>query len=132
MNLTNHEEYLMTTKIDPLFEQKLELATEGLEPHFLEHLRTKISPYNALIISKYILSMRVETSLSTNYRRAIISSLKLLSEFLSNKSFSDMTRDDIICFLDSLRKDDSEDPMHKWIGSYNLRLTSFMRFFKWL
>jgi integrase/recombinase XerD len=76
--------------------------------------------------------MKVETSLSKNYKRAIISSLKLLSEFLDNKPFSDMTRDDIISFLDSLRKDDSDDIMHKWIDSYNLRLTFFIRFFKWL
>jgi integrase len=131
-NLTSQDINLITTKNDPLFEQKLELATEGLEPHFLEHLKTKISPDNALIISKYILSMRIEISLSNNYKRAIISSLKLLSEFLGNKPFEDMTRDDIISFLDSLRKDDSEDVMHKWIGSYNLRLTFFMRFFKWL
>jgi integrase len=71
-------------------------------------------------------------SLSTNYRRAIISSLKLLSEFLSNKPFSDMTRDEVISFLGSLRKAESEDVMHNWIGSYNLRLTFFARFFKWL
>ena len=131
-NLMGYKGNLIATNIDPLFEQKLALATEGLEPHFLEHLKTKISPDNALIISKYILSMRVETGLATNYRRTVISSLKLLSEFLSNKPFSDMTKDDIINFLDNLRKNDSEDLMHKWIGSYNLRLTSFTRFFKWL
>jgi integrase len=131
-NLMSQKEGQMTANIDPLFEQKLELATEGLEPHFLNHLKTKVSPDNALTISKYILSTRVETSLSANYRRIIISSLKLLSEFLSNKPFSSMTRDDILNFLDSLRKDDTEDQMHKWIGCYNLRLTSFKRFFKWL
>jgi DNA-binding ferritin-like protein (Dps family) len=64
--------------------------------------------------------MKVENSLSDNYRRTIISSLKLLSEFLSNKPFGDMTKDDVIMFLDSLRKDNSEDIMHKWIGRYNL------------
>ncbi len=122
----------MTIKNDPLFEQKLELATEGLEPHILEHLKTKISPNNAFTIAKYILSMKTETSISNNYRRAILSSLKLLSEFLCNKSFSDMTRDDVISFLDSIRRNDSEDTMHKWIGTYNLRLTVFARFFKWL
>jgi hypothetical protein len=131
-NLMGRRGNLITTNIDPLFEQKLELATDGLEPHFLEHLKTKISPDNALTITKYILAMRVETSLSNNYRRTIISSLKLLSEFLSNKVFDDMTRDDVISFLDSLRKDDSEDLMHKWIGGYNLRLTILTRFFKWL
>jgi integrase/recombinase XerD len=117
-----------TTTNDSLFEQKLELATKGLDPHFLKHLRTKVSPDNALTISEYILSMTVATS----YRRTIISSLKLLSEFLSNKPFTDMTRDDVIRFLNSLRKDESEDVMHKWIGTYNLRLAYFTRFFKWL
>ncbi len=131
-NLPSHQVNIITTKNDPLLEQKLALATEGLEPHFLKHLKTKVTHDNALTISKYILSMRVETSLSTNYRRAIISSLKLLSEFLSNKPFSDMTRDDVISFLGSLRKAESEDVMHNWIGSYNLRLTFFARFFKWL
>jgi hypothetical protein len=128
-NLTNHEVNPITatmTKNDPLLEQKLELATRGLEPHFLKHLKTKISPDNALTISKYILSMMI----ATNYRRAIISSLKLLSECLSNKLFSDMTRDDIISFLDSLRKDESEDVMHKWIGSYNLRLMLLYEIFQ--
>jgi integrase/recombinase XerD len=113
---------------EPLFEQKLELAMKGLEPHFLKHLRTKVSSDNALTISNYILSM----TMATNYRRTIISTLKLLSEFLSNKSFTDMSRDDIISFLDSLRKDETEDMMHKWIGTYNLRLAYVTRFFKWL
>lgn len=83
----------------------------------MEHLKTKISSDNALTISKYILSTKVETSLSVNYKRVIISSLKLLLEFLDNKLFSEMTKDDIIRFLDSLRKNDSEDIMHKWIAS---------------
>jgi hypothetical protein len=116
MDLVDQEGNLITEKRDSLFEQKLELATEGLEPHLLEHLKTKISPNNALTIAKYIVSMKTETSLSDNYRRLIISSLKLLSEFLCNKLFSDMTRDDVISFLDSLRRNDSEDTMHKWIG----------------
>jgi hypothetical protein len=34
----------------PLVDQKLKLATEGLEPYFLEHLRTKVSRENSMII----------------------------------------------------------------------------------
>jgi hypothetical protein len=49
-NLMGQKGNLMATNIDPLFEQKLELATGGLEPHFLGHLKTKISPDNALTI----------------------------------------------------------------------------------
>ena len=86
-NLMSQKESQMTANIDPLFEQKLELATKGLEPHFLEHLKTKISPDNALTISKYILSIRVETSLSTNYRRTasvtIIAYTEMLMQYIN-------------------------------------------------
>lgn len=131
-NLIRQEENLICSSSDPLFEQKLVLATEGLEPYFLKHLKTKISHDNALAISKYILSMKTEASLSSNYRRNILSSLKLLSEFLDNKPFIEMTREDIVSYLDSLRKVEHEDPLHKWVGTYNIRLAFFTGFFKWL
>lgn len=43
-----------------------------------------------------------------------------------------MTRDNILTFLDSFRRADAADPMHKWIGTYNLYLVHLVRFFKWL
>jgi hypothetical protein len=120
------------TERNPLFDQKLEIATEGLEPYYLEHLKTRISKENALTIANYVLSMKVETNLSINHRRGIITSLKLLSEFLENRSFRKMTREDILLFLDNLRKPEVVDPMHKWIGTYKYRLIDFLGFFKWL
>jgi hypothetical protein len=35
-----------------LFDQKLEKATEGLEAYFLDHLKTKLFPGNALTIAE--------------------------------------------------------------------------------
>ena len=43
-----------------------------------------------------------------------------------------MQRNDIISFFNSLRKSEDEDPMHKWIGTYNSYHMSITRFFKWL
>jgi integrase len=43
-----------------------------------------------------------------------------------------MTRDDILCYLDNCRKTEDEDPLHKWIGTYNTKLVILSRFFKWL
>jgi hypothetical protein len=62
------EEYqaAAAAKNNSLFEQKLELVTEGLEPYSLVHLKTKITPDNSLTILEYILSVRTETSLSNN------------------------------------------------------------------
>ena len=48
------------------------------------------------------------------------------------KLFKEITREDILSFLDSFRKVESVDPLHKWIGSYNLYRIQLMRFFKWL
>ena len=44
-----------------------------------------------------------------------------LSEFRKQKPFTNMTREDILSYLDSLRKPEDSDPYHKWIGTYNLR-----------
>ena len=43
-----------------------------------------------------------------------------------------MTRQHILSFLDSLRKPETSDPQHKWIGIYNLDRTLIVKFFKWL
>ena len=47
-------------------------------------------------------------------------------------TFKEFTRDDILQFLDSLRKPEVLDPLHKWIGTYNIYRVLFIRFFKWL
>ncbi len=38
----------------------------------------------------------------------------------------------MIAYLDSFRKPETVDPLHKWIGTYNLYGIYFLRFFKWL
>ena len=43
-----------------------------------------------------------------------------------------MTREQILDFLDSLRKPEASDPLHKWIGTYDLFRMHIIRFFKWL
>jgi hypothetical protein len=48
------------------------------------------------------------------------------------KRFQGYTKYDVLLYLDSCRKSESEDPMHKWIGSYNTKRVILIRFFKWL
>ena len=76
--------------------------------------------------------MKIEINLSDNYRRNIIEVLIRFSKFNDNKPFKDLERVNIIAFLDSLRKTETQDPMHKWLGTYNLFRVYFLRFFKWL
>jgi integrase len=54
-----------------------------------------------------------------------------LSKFLNDKPFEEMTKQDILSYLNSLRKPISIDPQQKWIGSYNNRLRYHAKFFRW-
>ena len=87
---------------------------------------------NADRINEYLTSMRTEINPSPNYKSIILNTVNRLSQFHNRKPFARMKREDTIFFLDSLRRADKDDPMHKWIGTYNLYLTVLTRFFKWL
>jgi integrase len=54
------------------------------------------------------------------------------SRYFDNKSFRDISRADILNYLDTYRKTETQDPMHKWIGTYYIFRTHLIRFFKWL
>jgi len=77
------------------------------------------------VIEEYLTVMRREVNSSKEYER--------LTRFVLGKiDVMTATQIDIIKFLDSHRKPESVDPMHKWIGSYNLYVIILKRFFKWL
>jgi hypothetical protein len=57
--------------------------------------------------------MQVEVNPSPSYRIDSINKLKHFTEFHNPKSLRDITRQDIIDFLDSLRKPENIDPLHK-------------------
>jgi integrase/recombinase XerD len=92
------------------------------------------SEENALTIAEYIMTLMTEINLSDHYREDLITVLSKLSSHHpgNNKSFKMMTRQDIVAFLNRFRKNDASDPLHKWIGTYNLYRMHILRFFKWL
>ena len=112
-------------------EKKIDDITKGLDKAWSKNLQG-LSLKNAEVICNYLISMRTEINPSDNYRRDSIKMPYLLSKYLENKPFDEMTRKDIIDFLDSFRKPEAIDPLHKWIGTYNLYLVRIIRFFKWL
>jgi integrase/recombinase XerD len=114
-----------------IFERKIEAVTSDLTPHF-KSLMYSISEQNALIICDYLIGQNTEINPSPMYRRSQIQALVYLSKYMKNVPFKEIKRDDIINYLDSLRKPEEKDPLHKWIGTYNLRQVYLLRFFKWL
>jgi integrase/recombinase XerD len=117
---------------DPYFERKINLITEGLEPRNANAL-ANLSKENALAIVDFILNTKTEINLSDNHKRNYITLLTQLSKFYHNKkSFKEMNREDVLLFLDSFRKPENSDSLHKWIGTYNQYTVLLIKFFKWL
>src|SRR5215831_18249965 len=110
-----------------LLEKKINMATEGfVRTKFCELIlrdRNRLSKENALTISDYIIAMKREVNPRLNYKKSTIHIIAELSKTIGiAKKFIDMTRDDLLSYLDKCRKPDNEDPLHKWIGSYNTKL----------
>ena len=115
-----------------IIDRKISLATEGLQPYVENWLRIRTSDEIALIISEYILSLRREINPSQNYTKMQIQAIVELSEYLKQKPFEQLTREDVLSFLDKFRKTEDRDPLHKWIGTYNLKHEILRQFFTWL
>jgi hypothetical protein len=102
-----------------LLDTKIEEISTGLQKSYGDKLHS-ISEDNAATIIDYIAAMKSEVNLSDHYRRDLIVVLCRFSKYNDNKSFKQLTRADIIRFLETFRKTETQDPMHKWIGTYNL------------
>ena len=112
--------------------ESIENITNGLPKFAYKQLTQQISRENAVTIIEFIKYQKTEINPSDAYKNLVIRSLIILIKYFKNKKFKQLTRADIISYLDSLRKSEEADSIHKWIGTYNLRRQLFLKFFKWL
>jgi hypothetical protein len=81
-----------------------------------------MSKENALTLSDYIIAMKRELNPRASYKKTTIHLIAKLSNTIGiTKKFIDMTRNDILYYLDKGRKPENEDPLHKWIGSRQIQ-----------
>jgi hypothetical protein len=75
--------------------------------------------------------MKSEVNPKLNTIKNAIQFLSELSKTLGiAKQFKDMAGDDVLLYLDSNRKIENDDPLHKWISSYNVkRMVPFRLYF---
>ena len=105
-----------------LFERKLETVTEGLTREY-HNLFNILSKEDALTLMDYIISLKTEINPSDNYRKSVIKTIGKFMMFCrrsTDKPLVQLSRDIVLAFLDSFRKSEVSDPLHKWIGTYNL------------
>ena len=76
--------------------------------HRLQKILTKS---NEDLIKQYFESMLTEINPSINYERINRNTLNKLSRFHNNKPFMKMKREDIVAYLNSLKKSEDIDPL---------------------
>jgi site-specific recombinase XerD len=107
-------------------------ATLDLNKRYYTLMAERMAVHNADILANFIISSRKERTIAVNTVMIYIVGISYLENFHKHKDLDKMNRNDIISFLDSYRKPESVDPLHRWINTYNIRLTAVSKFFKWL
>ena len=128
-NVLTKNKYDDNQNPNALFDMRIDTITEEIIPYYAKTLRN-LSYENAQTIVNFVMALNTEINPSKNYRKSIVDVLCRLSKY-NGKNFNDMTRLDILDFLDSYRKPEASDPLHKWIGTYNLFRIILIKFFKW-
>lgn len=114
------------------FESKVLSAIEGLDPYF-QKLLLEIPQRNAAHILDYVIDeLKRENNASVNYVRTNICAISNLVKHCKKLDFKKVTKGDVLSYLDSLKKPETQDPMHKWIGTHSLYRMLIIKFFKWL
>jgi integrase len=117
-------------------EKKIDVITKSLARAYYKNILIKLADRNtenANTICDYIIAEQTEINIKNSTKESRIKILVWLSNFLENKlSFREMAKQDILNYLNSLRKSILEDESQRWIGSYNARQIILNKFFRWL
>ena len=70
--------------------------------------------------------MQTEVSPTEECKINTILKLKHFAEVNEPKTFCDITMQDVIDFLDSYRKPETVDPLHRWMGTYEVYRTTLL------
>jgi len=116
-------------------EKKIRYIFQGSHRLYLDSIIKKTSStnlQNAHVVYEFLLTEHNNNNVRINTTLTYIKIISLFNEFVHYKDLEKITKNDIIDFLNSSRKIESEDPSHKWIGTYNTRRMILSKFFRWL
>jgi hypothetical protein len=134
-------------------DRKIKEACKGLMPETQWLIKREIeSDQDKELVADFILQWSDHGKggdggmMSPNTKRVYVASLVYLLRYVKNvrnggrvyRSFREITRDDFFAkedpkgYLESLKRDFSDDPDKKWVSTHNTRLARYLAFWKWL
>ena len=88
--------------------------------------------HNGALLFKFLITEQNEQNIKLSTKTSYIKIIYPFNRFLNFKDFEDITKQEIIDYLNLLRKPESVDPTHKWIGTFNTRQKTLSKFFRWI
>jgi Phage integrase, N-terminal SAM-like domain len=119
-------------------DRKIKEACAGLKPGPPWLLKELPRDEDKELFADFILDWSNESSsdgmrMAPNTKVAYIDALVRLARYHKHeKSFKEMTNEDILGYLRTLKKDFSEDQKQKWVNTHNARGSKYLAFWKWL
>jgi hypothetical protein len=93
----------------------------------------QFNPTNAATLYDFLMAQQNELNIKESTKESTIKRIIWLSTDLNHKTFNEITKDDILAYLNSrVKKPASVDQTHKWICTYNGTQMVFSSFFRWL
>src|SRR6476620_2115624 len=117
-----------------LLERDIESIITGSLPYYKSIFKQILSanPNNANILYNFLLAEQNERNVKLSTKTTHIKIIYLFNKFLEFKDFHKISKQEVLSYLNSLRKSETEDPTHKWIGTYNTRQIILSKFFRWI
>ena len=134
LNIQKQRQFITREDEENNLVKKIESITKSLRKQYFKNSLINLSKKNienTRIICDYIIAEQTEINIKDSTKESKIKILLWLSNHQDQKCFTDLTKYDILDFLNTLRKSITEDPYQKWIGSYNGRQIILNKFFKW-
>ena len=115
---------------------KIDSATNNCSKNYFKNALSglaKRNRINALTICDYLISEEIELNIKPSTKEVKLKTLVWLSNYFEDKlAFKDMSKQDILGYLNKDKRVLDNDKSQRWIGTYNGRQMVLLKFFKWL
>jgi hypothetical protein len=118
---------------------ELERKINSITEHQRAYIRSiflkmvQFNPTKAATLYDFLMAQQNELNIKESTKESTIKRIIWLSTDLNHKTFNEITKDDILAYLNSrVKKPASVDQTHKWICTYNGTQMVFSSFFRWL
>jgi integrase len=135
VTISENDSAVVEREVGLELEKKIHSITKGAYSlAFFNYFKTMISANikNANILYDFIVSEQNYSNVKLSTRLSYIKVICLFNRYLCYKDFLEITKKDILSYLSSLKKSESDDPTHKWINTYNTRQAILSKFCRWL